>query len=493
MPISSPISTLHLQSHSIDENSHLKQELRQLQFALATAYTPGHAALKADYERAEARAKISLSDIRAANAGEASARAEVNVLKVRLENEIVARSDAQRLVAKSRNEVGRLKKELDVLNHCESKSKRRISDLETMINKTEGNLTKAQQTVTGMKRKLKEVEGELKKSIVGGKKLKEQIDSMKRAAEEVRAANRVLKEKLKKERVVAEERENEWQKRLEAEVACAERDACKNEKDWPGRTEAELVPLNPTKEGRDKWKNKVEMTDRQPGKEEKERSRLEEVIDCIYTLPPAPSLMDGNNAALLSPAPLARVTRTVRTSPASESRSRFTSLPFEADEENVDGGKLPERIDKTATMKSGSESAASSRRRRSTGVPRSRIDGEPGTNRARARKRAPHVKLEPSAATDKREDEARSAQQSGTSGAMGQQRPSKRRKVENERDEKGSASTEKTAGRQARQSAPDGNEIVERKAGGRMLRSRRRVSYDYDKAGRDIVNSFARV
>lgn len=505
MSIPPPTSKLQLQLHApvpsisrsgllADENHHLKQELQQLQHALATAYTPGHAALTADYERAEAHAKIAVADFQAANAKAASARAEIDVVKVRLENEIVARVNARRLVGESREEVGRLKKELEVLNKRECTAKKRISGLETIANKATGDITKAQQTVIGMKGKLKALEGELKKSVAREEELRRQAELMKRAVEEARTANRVLEEKLTDERATAKEKENGWQWRLEAEVARAKDDASRRERDQQRRTEAEPRPTNRTdEEERNKTKHKAKMTGRQPGREGEQRSRLEETIDCIYTLPPAPSLMDGNSAALLSPAPLAAITSTVAISPASESRSRFTSLPFGMEEESVDDGKLSERNRKTAINESSSESAASSRRGTSTSAPESRTNREPATDQSRAGKRASRVKPEPSIGIDTQEDRAIDAEQPSASRATLKPRPSKRRRFEIERCEKGGATTEKTDDRQARQSAPSENEIVERKAGGRTLRSRRRVSYDYNKAGRDIVNKFAGV
>lgn len=451
------------------ENQTLREQLLHLHNALATTYTPGHEALRVRCENAEATVKIATADVHTATACGATARAETLVISARLEDETAAKNNAQRLLNEKTKEVERLKKEVKSLEQRERTSQKKIGNFENTAKQTRARMAEMQQKGAEMKEKMRELEAEMKKSAAEGKKLEGKAEKMERVADAARAACKTMEDRLKGERATAKEREKKLQNRVEAE----------------------LVHVKRMEDERNEWKRKAEMTARRLRMEEERSTRLEEVHR-NFTLPPAPSLLDGNNDVLLSPAPLADLKNVETESPYSESRSKFTSLPFPTEGESTEDARPSRQGKKRSKPESGSQSV-STRKRKSAYVPSS-LAGE-----VRTRKSPRFGNKTPNAGdkqvTGTREEKSRaksgeqSGEQSGTPRAVEPLSPIKRRKVESGRSKKDVAIVENATSRQTRQAAISRGESAEGNAMRRVLRSQRRVSYDYNQAGRDITNT----
>lgn len=446
----------------LKENEHLKQQLRHMHDALATSYTPGHEALKARCDNAEATVKVVRADARAAVADGATARAETQVIKTQLEEEIAARGDAQRLLREKDKELEELNKEMKGLQQRECASKKKVVDSENMLKQTKDNLTKIEQKATEMKEEMKALGGQARKSAAEEKKLERKTEKMQRVADTARAACKVLEDKLKKERASAKEMEKELHNRVEGELAHVKR----------------------VEDERNEWKRKAEMTARRLKMEEERSTRLGEVHR-TYTLPLAPPLLDRNNDALLSPAPLAEEEGAEAKSPDSESRSRFTSLPFATNEESTDGIKPSGKRITRSKVKSDSRSVVSKKRKSADNEKPLAVEN--GTRKSsRLGKGAPTAEKERRVKSGRRKGKVESGEQPDTSDTVELPSPRKRRKVESDQDKKADKTTKKTAPRQTKQSVQNRSKTVERNTTGRVLRSQRQVSYNNKQKRREF-------
>lgn len=517
-------------------------ETSQLYAALAVPHTAGMAALRAERDDLAAAVKVAKLHIGVteASTAEAEARAvasekvvremrkkvEMGEKRVREMGEQAEKKEehGKRVAAANRTLTRALEVERAVGVKVKAAGSAREKALERRVKIGEeealrkvGRVERERQRVERERdEKVKEV-GVLRKRVAGLEKKVEEKE--KECAQAVREKVRLERE-WEKETVLLTREVRKLEKKVKREeenVARAEeaRDALKvRMKDavTRARDAAGVAATSATK----RWMHKFERATAEIEDQAREIRELRDKLAVLeeihkeYTLPPA-SIPREDFSALLSPAPLApgrngTPTRAGRGTPArvgrgatlsrtgksvtpmrlarvddaaSESRSRFTdTLPFPIDGDDIE----EEEAEDNPTRGRAKKSATTQNSGRAVARPKT------AKNQTRRRKRSAVEDDED--ATDA-EDIINGELRDGTDGdgdgadaLSGRKSPAvKRRKVS-----KGKKKAVQPSSPLATRAAPSPQvAVVERRAGGRALRSRRPVSYDYDKDGRDIV------
>lgn len=494
----------------------LQLELVQMRNALDTAFTPGHDALTAQCERAEARAKIADADLKATLAKEESAKMEGLVLKARLENESKTRATMQMIINDKATEVDLLKRRIKALNLTGKSLKQKNTELESAAKDSSRKALDSQRVLTKQKETIKEMEAKMKKSVTTQKKIQAKVEKLTRLNTATRSACATLEKRLKEERMTARNAQKDAQQQLHLELQRVkaledERDswkrqaeeasqglrieksrsdeerasAKKTQNDIQRLLDLELQRVKTLEDERDSWKREALETSRRL-RIENERSSIEEEVPHAYILPSPQALIDGNKDVLLSPAPLARK-RQLTPPSSSESGTIFLPLPYPDDERSVEFAESPAPAGATEGATDGETNdvqASTPGRGRSPD-----FSGTLFAHTSSRKSRALSKALENACESGQRIKRKRTSQKNATEthGPAPPGRPTKLQKVEKKSAPgKNGTETKKGSSRQLEKADTSGA-TVERKAGGRTLRNRRPVSYDYDEAGRDIA------
>lgn len=440
------------------------------------------------YARALEAERDAAAKLRAAGVAKGQA-AESKILAVREEAEKKV-NEAERVRRKAERALGEIKRELD-------EARKQLDGKDDEVRRLKDALKATEILVRRMEKEKGVWQQRMDTDVQRAVKDAEELVLRKEKAWEAKETKWKEKEKAWKDKDKRERQDVAvWKDKFETEARNGRQNETKVK-----RLEDRLARLETESEAE---KEKTRCLEREGEELKLQLQRLQEIHSAEYTLPPT-SLPREDFSALLSPAPLAssrhgssgRRSRVatptrgpaLRNSPlprqraddsASESRSRFTdSLPFELDDEDelLREDDVEDRDFETGTpVQKGSAKSKARAKRRPAGTPKAK-----GGAMKRKRRTEAVANLRDHDGTDT--DDIRTEpgamnepESAGTTGAKRRKKSSpavKRRKVP------------ATKAAKAQGTSPVG--VVERWAGGRELRRRRPVSYDYDKDERDIV------
>eukprot|EP00177_Eucheuma_denticulatum_P005612 GFKZ01010214.1.p1 GENE.GFKZ01010214.1~~GFKZ01010214.1.p1 ORF type:complete len:590 (-),score=71.52 GFKZ01010214.1:1485-3254(-) len=438
----------------------LKLELDQIHKALETAFTPGHDALMAEYEREEARVKIVDADLKVALAKEESSRMESSVLKASLENEENARTAMQVAMNTQAKEVDLLKRRVKALREKGKSAMQQTAELKAEAKDSSRKNLGLQRVVAKQKEMIKELNAKLRKSEAAEKKIGSRFEKLTKVYEASRSACDTLEKRLKEERVTARSAQRDIRQHLK--LASQRVQALEKKERATARAQ------NSISFRRDK--------DRPTSREEDPRP---------YTLPPHSTLMDGNRGVLMSPAPLARKTRLLTPiSSESDTGTEYLPLPYSDGERSIDWADSAE----PARAAEGATEGASSGWRALGPIRGGSPESEPPLARASWKRREVREALPNASSSGQEKGHKRNAQNvSEPQGPARAGRSAKRQRVvKNSAPAMSTTETREGSSRRPEEADTSGA-AVRRTAGGRTLRIRRPVSYDYNEIGRDIA------